>query len=87
MANYRIQFKASAAKEFKKLPLSVKQRVSISLDNLQQEPRPSGVVKLQGEEPLYRVRVGDYRIVFAVDDDEKIITVTRIRHRQDVYKE
>jgi mRNA interferase RelE/StbE len=87
MTNYRIQFKASAAKEFKKLPLSVKQRVSISLDNLQQNPRPSGVKKLQGEQALYRVRVGEYRIVFTIDDDEKIIKITRIRHRQDVYKE
>ena len=47
MNNYRIQFKTSAAKEFKKLPPSVKQRVGESLDKLQQDPRPSGVVKLQ----------------------------------------
>ncbi|MBC1196450.1 MAG: type II toxin-antitoxin system RelE/ParE family toxin [Microcystis viridis Mv_BB_P_19951000_S69] len=87
MNNYRIQFKTSAAKEFKKLPPSVKQRVGESLDQLQQDPRPSGVVKLQGEDQLYRVRVGDYRIVYTIDDHDKIIKITRIRHRQDVYKE
>ena len=52
MNNYRIQFKTSAAKEFKTLPPSVKQRVGESLDQLQQDPRPSGVVKLQGEDQL-----------------------------------
>ena len=87
MNNYRIQFKTSAAKEFKKLAPSVKQRVGESLDKLQQDPRPSGVVKLQGEDQLYRVRVGDYRIVYTIDDHDKIIKITRIRHRQDVYKE
>jgi mRNA interferase RelE/StbE len=61
--------------------------VGESLDQLQQDPRPSGVVKLQGEDQLYRVRVGDYRIVYTIDDHDKIIKITRIRHRQDVYKE
>jgi mRNA interferase RelE/StbE len=61
--------------------------VGESLDQLQQDPRPSGIVKLQGEDQLYRVRVGDYRIVYTIDDHDKIIKITRIRHRQDIYKE
>jgi mRNA interferase RelE/StbE len=61
--------------------------VGESIDQLQQDPRPSGVVKLQGEDQLYRVRVGDYLIVYTIDDHDKIIKITRIRHRQDVYKE
>jgi mRNA interferase RelE/StbE len=87
MMNYRIQFKSSAAKEFLKLSLSVKQQVGESLDQLQQEPRPSGVVKLQSEAQLYRIRVGDYHIIYTIDDNDRIIKITRIRHRQDVYKE
>ena len=87
MNNYRIQFKSSAAKEFKKLPISIKQRASESIDKLQQNPRPSGVVKLKGDDQLYRVRIGDYRIVYIIDDNDKLIKITRIRHRQDVYKE
>ncbi len=87
MNNYSIKFKTSAAKEFKKLPPLVKQRVGETLDKLRQDPRPSGVVKLKGEDQLYRVRVGDYRIVYTIDDHDQIIRVTRIRHRQDVYKE
>ncbi|MEA5533770.1 type II toxin-antitoxin system RelE/ParE family toxin [Crocosphaera sp. XPORK-15E] len=59
MVNYKIKFKTSAAKEFRKLPPLVKQRVKESIDNLQKNPRPSGVVKLKGEDQLYRVRVND----------------------------
>ncbi|MBE9092198.1 type II toxin-antitoxin system RelE/ParE family toxin [Microcystis aeruginosa LEGE 11464] len=77
----------SAAKEFKKLPSSIRQRVSDSLEKLQQDPRPSGVVKLKGEDKMYRLRVGDYRIVYTIEDNDKIIKVTRIGHRQDVYQE
>jgi mRNA interferase RelE/StbE len=61
--------------------------VSDSLEKLQQDPRPSGVVKLKGEDKMYRLRVGDYRIVYTIEDNDKIIKVTRIGHRQDVYQE
>ncbi|ELP56564.1 MULTISPECIES: type II toxin-antitoxin system RelE family toxin [Microcystis] len=87
MSNYQIRLKTSAAKEFKKLPSSIRQRVSDSLEKLQQDPRPSGVVKLKGEDKMYRLRVGDYRIVYTIEDNDKIIKVTRIGHRQDVYQE
>ena len=85
MFNYQINFKNSAAKEFKKLPLALRQRIGETLDRLREEPRFPGVIKLQGDDQLYRVRVGDYRVVFSIDDREKILTVTRVRHRQDVY--
>ncbi|WP_274596519.1 type II toxin-antitoxin system RelE family toxin [Microcystis aeruginosa] len=65
----------------------MRQRVSDSLEKLQQYPRPSGVVKLKGEDKMYRLRVGDYRIVYTIEDNDKIIKVTRIGHRQDVYQE
>ena len=61
--------------------------MSDSLEKLQQDPRPSGVVKLKGEDKMYRLRVGDYRIVYTIEDNDKIIKVTRIGHRQDVYQE
>ena len=50
-------------------------------------PVPHGVVKLKGEDKMYRLRVGDYRIVYTIEDNDKIIKVTRIGHRQDVYQE
>ena len=63
MANYRLSFKSSAAKEFRKLPFEVKQQIALSIDQLCENPRPPGVVKLQGEENFYRIRVGDYRVI------------------------
>lgn len=60
-------------------------RVRDSIDALAVEPRPSGVVKLAGRDD-FRIRVGDYRIVYAVDDAERIVLVARIAHRRDVYR-
>lgn len=86
MTEYFIKFKSSAAKELRNLPSEIKQRLKIALDKLRSEPRPYGVVKLQGDDQLYRIRVGDYRIVYLIDDESKLVRVTRIRHRRDVYK-
>jgi len=85
MFNYQINFKNSAAKEFKKLPISIQQRIGETLDKLRKEPRCPGVIKLQGDDQLYRVRAGDYRVIFSINDREKVLTITRVRHRQDVY--
>ncbi len=57
------------------------------LRNYSKIPVPHGVVKLKGEDKMYRLRVGDYRIVYTIEDNDKIIKVTRIGHRQDVYQE
>ena len=78
---YRIKFKASAAKEFRKLPANIQKRLQIPINALRTEPRPSGSIKLQGSDQLYRIRVGDYRVVYSIDDTIKIIVVTRVRHR------
>ncbi len=78
MANYRLNFKSSAAKEFRKLPLIIQQKIVPVIDQLCENPRPSSVVKLQGDENLYRVRVGDYRIIYEIDDIEKYIRVMRV---------
>ena len=85
MSSYQIKFKSSALKELKNLPSQTQKRISIKIEELRQNPRPSGVVKLTGDDKLYRVRVGNYRIVFYIDDTERIIRITRIRHRRDVY--
>lgn len=86
MTDYVLRFKTSAAKELRNLSSEIKQRIVLAIDELSQNPRPSGVVKLQGEEQLYRIRVGDYRIVYEIDDAAKLIRITRVRHRSDVYK-
>jgi mRNA interferase RelE/StbE len=85
MNEYTVIFQASAAKEFRNLPLVTKQKISPLIDKLKRNPRPRQVRKLSGQEGLYRIRVGHYRIVYEIDDHQKLIRVTRIRHRKDVY--
>ena len=86
MPKYKISFRSSAAKEFKKLPLKIQQRIANKVEQLGIEPRISGVSKLKGSDNLYRYRVGEYRIVYKIDDLKQKIILTRIRHRKDVYR-
>ena len=83
---YRIEFVTSAAKEFRALDQVIKRRVTSTIESLRQEPRSTDVRKLLGHQNLYRIRVGVYRIVYEIDDQAKLIRVTRIRHRRDVYR-
>ena len=82
---YTIEFKPAAAREFRKLPREVQLKISTALDKLSQEPRAHGVRKLAGPEDLYRVRVGDYRVIFAIRDVLLVVIVVRVRHRSDAY--
>jgi mRNA interferase RelE/StbE len=82
---YNLVFKASAAKEFRDLPAEIKRRIETALDTLRENPRSVGVVKLQNED-IYRIRVGDYRVVYQINDSAKLIVVTRVRHRREVYR-
>ena len=83
---YRLSFKGSAEKEFGHLPAEVLQRVAAAVDALKANPRPVGVESLAGPlRGLLRIRVGDYRVVYQVNDEARLITVTRIGHRSKVY--
>ncbi|MBN1147682.1 MAG: type II toxin-antitoxin system RelE/ParE family toxin [Anaerolineales bacterium] len=64
----------------------IKRRMAPVIDGLVGEPRPHGVRKLAGHEKLYRVRVGQYRIIYGLDDEQTIIRITRVRHRRDAYR-
>lgn len=83
---YRVLFKPSAARELNRLPLALTERIERAIDALVAEPRPASVKKLQGAANLWRVRVGDYRIVYEIHDREIVIVVLRIAHRKDVYR-
>ncbi len=87
MNEYQIKFKSSAAKEFRKLPSHIKERIREAVNQLTENPRPSGVVKLKGDDQLFRIRISDYRIVYEIDDLAKLVRVTRVRHRKDVYRD
>lgn len=84
---YAVSFTASAAATFSKLPTDAQRRIAAKVDALILAPRPPGAEKLQGEEALYRVRVGDYRIVYRVDDGRLLVLVVRVAHRSDVYRQ
>lgn len=86
MASYDVTLKPSVQKDLRPLPKSVVQRVIKRLEQLQEDPFPPGAEKLEGTERLYRIRVGDYRIIYEVDTQAKEITVHYIRHRREVYR-
>jgi mRNA interferase RelE/StbE len=73
-----------AARQYRKLQGPIKERVRVAIDALAIDPRPSGAAKLAGRDDL-RVRVGDYRVVYAVDDPDGLVIVARIAHRREVY--
>lgn len=83
---YRVKFKSSAEKDFSRLPKKVVTRVLSQIENLKTVPYPRQVVKLAGADELYRIRVGDYRIIYGVDTESKQIMIHYIRHRREVYR-
>ena len=83
---YRVVVLPSAARSLGRLPRNDIRRIAKVLDNLQGDPRPSGVVKLTGEGDKYRVRVGRYRILYIIRDEILTVTVVAIGHRRDVYR-
>jgi mRNA interferase RelE/StbE len=76
---------ATAVKERKRLDATSRKRVDAALQSLLENPRPPGVKKLVGSQHDWRVRVGDYRILYEIDDEGRLITIWRIAHRRKVY--
>lgn len=83
--NYSIEFLNSAAKEFRKLSLEVKHSLIDPINSLSNNPYSHKTKKLKNAD-LYRIRIGDYRIVYQVEQKEKIVLITKIGHRREVYK-
>jgi len=83
---YKLAIKKSARKELNNLPDKIFLKIDKSILSLKENPFPyPQVKKLKGEDKC-RLRVGDYRVVYSVDEDQKTITIYRIRHRKDVYR-
>jgi len=82
---YRLEFTPGANRQFRKLPKNLQARLTPHLDALTQNPRPSGIEKLKGEEG-YRLRVGDYRVLYEVRDKALLVLVMRVGHRREVYR-
>ena len=85
MANYKIYIKPSAKKELESLPKNELVKIVAKIQDLASVPRPQGCEKLSGEEK-YRMRQGNYLIVYSIEDDKLIVYVVKIGHRRDVYR-
>lgn len=85
MASYKIVFKRSVAKDLRGIPKKDVRRILKRIDALAREPRPAGAEKLTGDE-IYRLRQGNYRILYTVEDDVITVTIAKVGHRRDVYR-
>lgn len=85
MARYSVYIKKSAAKELETIPLKDRKRIVARIDTPRENPRPPGCEKLSAEEK-YRLRQGDYRILYEIIDQELVVTVVRVGNRRDVYR-
>jgi mRNA interferase RelE/StbE len=83
---YRIEFAPAADRQFRKLPRDIQARLKVRIDALMGNPRPRGVEKLQGEDDHYRIRIGDYRVIYQVLDKVLLILVVKIGHRREIYR-
>jgi len=86
MDSYSIDFKPSVKKDFRPLSESLVTRLMKRIKRLKSDPFPRKVTKLSGTERLYRIRVGDYRIVYEVDTQAKQVMIHYVRHRREVYR-
>ena len=82
---YKVRIERAAGKAFDTLPPVIKQRIAAAIDNLANNPRNFGVIKLAGIENGYRLRVGRYRVVFTIDDAAAQVSIVRIATRQEAY--
>lgn len=85
MASYRIEVRLSAVKELEAIPQKDLARVTGRIQTLADTPRPPGCEKLSGQE-RYRLRQGDYRILYEVDDSRRSVTVVKVGHRREIYR-
>jgi mRNA interferase RelE/StbE len=83
---FRIEWKKSTRKDLRKLPATAADKIVEAVEQLSQNPFPHGVEKLSGSEHAYRIRLGDYRIVYEVVTESKLVEIQRVRHRKDVYR-
>src|SRR5690606_33845506 len=83
---YDIVLSRRAIRDLAKAPWSVEKRVRLVIDKLARDPRPAGAIKLKGSERTWRVRVGDWRVIYDIYDDKLVVEVVRVPHRGDAYR-
>ena len=86
MTDYNITFARSARRELEELEAPLIQRILPRVEALAKEPRPRGCRKLRGESNLWRIRIGEYRVVYAVYDERQLVDIIAVRHRSKAYE-
>ena len=86
MAEYAITFARSARRELETLEAPIAARIFARIESLSENPRPRDCMKLRGRQGLWRLRVGDYRVIYAIDDDNSVVDIAVVRHWRDVYR-
>jgi len=86
VAEYAITFARSASRELEALSDSLVDRIFPKIEALALNPRPRGCKKLRGELALWRIRIGDYRVIYSIDDAKKVVDITAVRHRSKAYE-
>jgi mRNA interferase RelE/StbE len=87
MDRYRIEVTRDAMRALAKLDKPVRRRVQVAIDGLGENPRPSGVIALQGVHGAFRLRVGNYRVIYTVDDHRLVVLVVDLGHRREIYRD
>ena len=85
--SYEVQILPKAARQIKALPIDVRQDISLTIQSLANDPRPIGVKKLSGEKDIYRVRVGNYRVLYQIIDKVLVVVFVSVGHRREVYRD
>lgn len=83
---YEIEFSRTADKQLQSLPDALQRRIVRAAEKLEANPRPHGSIKLAGADDVYRIRVGDYRVIYEIEDRRLVVLVVQIAHRRDVYR-
>ncbi len=86
MAAYRLELSPRASRDLKRLPAPVQIRLKGHIDALAENPRPRGVSKLRGDANAYRIRVGDYRVLYEVHDQLLVVIVLKVADRKEAYR-
>ncbi|MGB3203883.1 MAG: type II toxin-antitoxin system RelE/ParE family toxin [Crinalium sp.] len=84
---YQIELTKGALKQLKKLPTDIRERIDLKIQELAVNPRPDGVKKIEGDLSLYRIRIGDYRVIYQIQDDVLLVIVVKVKHRREVYRQ
>ncbi len=87
MGRYAVGLKPSADRALARLPVDAQRRIVLALEDLGGNPHPPGVKKLTGDDNLWRIRVGAYRVVYEIHDRPPLVMVLRVGHRKDAYRE